>query len=413
MNPRKIVLTAVAALVLPATAAATNTVLSGVFDGSEQETAPLPGTCLGAGPLTYKRVNNFQVSASGSYIVSDAFNFNGVDVTANVYSGNFNPNAPQNNLLTPDGVDLADLVNLSSGTNYVLVVQHWCQNREGDWAVTFSGPGSVNSGAAVQTPNFTEGEFAEEDPTTVSDCGESQYRQSGPIRVSTTGTYYYTDISINYEVDMCLQVYTAPFDPNSPNANQVGNAMDDFGTIELQANRDYYFVAQPLAGPQVGEYFYVFAPPAPFRITHAMAGGWYDPATNGQGFLMDVFDKANSMFVAWFTYDLERPDGNVEAMIGDPGHRWLTAQGPIEGDTGDLEITWTSGGVFDSPSPAPGPGVQDGTMTVEFFDCLTGEVTYDLGTANVSGVVPIQRLANDAADLCASLSSGPGRPGPL
>jgi len=37
-------------------------------------------------------------------------------------------------------------------TNYVLVVQHWCFNREGAWAVTFSGPGSVNSTSAVTVP---------------------------------------------------------------------------------------------------------------------------------------------------------------------------------------------------------------------------------------------------------------------
>jgi len=57
--------------------------------------------------------------------------------------------------------------------------------------------------------------------------------------------------------------------------------------------------------------------------------------------------------------------------------------------------------------------VQDGTLTVEFFDCLSGQVTYDLGSVNVSGQLPIQRLANDAAELCENLISGPGQPGPL
>jgi len=32
--------------------------------------------------------------------------------------------------------------------------------------------------------------------------------------------------------------------------------------------------------------------------------------------------------MAWFTHDTERPDTGVEAILGEPGHRWLTAQGP-------------------------------------------------------------------------------------
>jgi hypothetical protein len=401
-----------AAFVLPGTATATNTVLSGVFDGSEQSTAALPGTCPDAPVLKYQRENNVQVTTSGGYVVADGYNVYGADVTALIYSGNFNPNAPQNNLLTPDGIDFAEFVNLNSGTNYVLVVQHWCQDTEGAWAVTFSGPGSVTSGATVSPPGFTDGSFEDDDPTTASECGESQYQVAGPIQVARTGTYYYTDMSFYFDVDMCLQVYSAPFNAGSPNANRVGTYMDDFGTVELQAGQDYYLVAQPLTGSQTGEYFYLFAPPAPFRITHAMAGSWYDPPTSGQGFFIDVFDNLNDMFLAWFTYDLERPAPAVTAMIGDPGHRWMTAYGPFEGGTAELDITWTSGMVFDSPNPPPA-NEQDGTITVEFFDCLSGQVSYDLGAANVTGQFPIRRLANDALAQCENLLAAPGQPGPL
>jgi hypothetical protein len=291
-------------------------------------------------------------------------------------------------------------------------VQHWCDNREGTWAVTFSGPGSVNSVKAVDSPNLAEGSFSGSDPTANTDCGNSQYRQVGPVQVSRSGPYYYSDISIHFAVDMCLQLYSAPFNAASPNANRVGGALDDGGVVELQAGQNYYFVTQPLDFPQNGEFFYVFAPEAAFNITHAMAGAWYEPATAGQGLLMDVFDDGNSMFLAWFTYDLARPAPSVPAMIGDPGHRWLTAQGPFSGDTAELDITWTSGMVFDSGTPAF-EQMQDGTMTVQFFDCYTGEVAYDLGSAGEQGVVPIQRLANDAVALCEALTQGPGQPGPL
>jgi hypothetical protein len=262
------ILGALAVTWLPGTLWATNTVLSGIFDGSETRIAPLPGTCSGAPSLGYRSVSGVQVSASGSYSVVDAFNNLGVDVTALLYSGSFNPNAPQSNLLTPGGIDEWAEIGLSSGTNYVLVVQHWCFNREGAWAVTFSGPGSVNSASAVSIPALTQGSFSGADPIADTDCGDSQYRQTGPVQVTRSGAYYYRDISYYHAVDMCLQVYTAPFNPANPNANRVGDDMDDLGAVELQAGEDYYFVAQPSV-ERTGEHF-VFAPPA--LLDHARDG---------------------------------------------------------------------------------------------------------------------------------------------
>jgi hypothetical protein len=390
---------------------ASNSVLSGIFDGSESRIAKLPGTCDGPGELGYQEIRPVRVSASGTYTVVDAFNFNGVDVSAVIYEGSFNPNSPQNNIVTPDGIDVAEDVALNAGTTYVLVVQHWCEQREGAWSVTFSGPGAVTSDKVVSVPSMTEGTFSDGGPVTESDCGSSQYQESGPVRVSNSGTYYYTDISISFAVDMCLQIFSAPFNPNNPGANRVA-IIDDFGTVELQSGKDYYFVTQPLNEAEAGEFFYVFAPPAPFRISSAMSGGWFYPPTSGQGFLMDVFDSSNQLFLAWFTYDLQRPDSSVTAMIGDPGHRWMTALGPFDGNSAELKIYWNSGMIFDSANP-PTEQTQDGAMTVEFSDCATGSVTYDLGSSGASGEVPIQRLANDAVPMCESLTKGPGQPGPL
>ena len=65
---------AIAVACLPGTLWAANTVLSGVFDGSEARIAPLPGTCPGAGALGYRAISNVQVTASGSYTLVDAFN---------------------------------------------------------------------------------------------------------------------------------------------------------------------------------------------------------------------------------------------------------------------------------------------------------------------------------------------------
>ncbi len=139
-------------LLLPAGAFAANSVLSGSFDGSEPKTAPLPGTCGGTDPLGYLQAGSFQVAVSGLYTVQDAYNIIGVDVSALIYAGSFDVNAPLSNLVTPNGVDVADEVNLNAGTNYILVAQQWCTNpervwvnRQGAWAVALSGPGEVTS----------------------------------------------------------------------------------------------------------------------------------------------------------------------------------------------------------------------------------------------------------------------------
>jgi len=405
-------------MMTPAVALAAHSVLSGAFDGSEMKTAPLPGTCGGTEPLGYLQAGSFKVTVSGLYTLSEAYNVIGVDVSALVYSGSFNVNAPLINLVTPDGVDIVADVYLNAGTNYILVVQHWCTNpervwvnREGTWAVALSGPGTVTSDLTVSVPEMTHGNFSASDPIADTSCGISQYQQSGPVRVSTSGTYYYADLSLNYAVDMCLQIFTAPFNPDNPGANRVFEE-DDYGSVELEAGKDYYFVAQPLEFEAEGEFFYMFAPPAPFGITFAMAGSWYFPDTTGQGFLIDIFDTANLMFLAWFTYDLERPSSGATALIGDPGHRWLTAVGPFRGSTANLDINWSSGMIFDSEAP-PVTTSPDGTMTVEFFNCYSGMVSYDLGSGGRTGNVPIERITNDAVPFCESVSRGPAAPGPL
>ena len=52
-------------------------------------------------------------------------------------------------------------------------------------------------------------------------------------------------------------------------------------------------------------------------------------------------------------------------------------------------------------------------MTVEFDNCFTGTVSYDLGESGRTGTVPIQRIVNDAVPLCETLTEGPAMPGPI
>jgi hypothetical protein len=148
--------------------------------------------------------------------------------------------------------------------------------------------------------------------------------------------------------------------------------------------------------------------PVPFQINAGLNDAWYSPATNGQGFLVTVFPDIGQMFLAWFTFDTERPPEDVTAMLGDPGHRWLTAQGPFNGDTANLTLFVTRGGVFDSATPAASTDLAgDGTLTLEFADCTDGLVTYSITSLGISGEIPIQRISATNVPLCESLNSPP------
>jgi probable HAF family extracellular repeat protein len=143
-----------------------------------------------------------------------------------------------------------------------------------------------------------------------------------------------------------------------------------------------------------------------FEINAGLNDAWYNPATNGQGLLFTVFPTIQQMFVAWFTFDAERPPGDITASIGEPGHRWLTAQGPYSADTATLTIYMTEGGVFDSADPvASTDPAGDGTLTIEFADCSNAIATYEITSASLSGTIPLERIANDNVTLCETLAS--------
>lgn len=140
-----------------------------------------------------------------------------------------------------------------------------------------------------------------------------------------------------------------------------------------------------------------------FPITAGMNDAWFDMETNGQGFYIVVYPDLQIMSVAWFTFDTERPDESVIALLGGAGQRWLTAQGGIMGNRAELTIYSTEGGVFDSGDPAPASR-EYGTLVVEFTDCTTGTVTYDIPSLSLQGVIPIQRVALDNVALCQQLT---------
>ena len=140
------------------------------------------------------------------------------------------------------------------------------------------------------------------------------------------------------------------------------------------------------------------------KINIAMTDSWFNPATNGQGFFITVFPVTGQLFLAWLTYDTERPPEDVTANLGEPGHRWLTAQGPFEGNRAELAVYLTQGGVFDSAEP-PATTDQDGygSITVEFQNCNAGRLSYDIPSLGLMGDIPITRIVTDNVPLCEEL----------
>jgi len=138
-----------------------------------------------------------------------------------------------------------------------------------------------------------------------------------------------------------------------------------------------------------------------FGITTDFNDAWYNPVTDGQGFMISVLPNQKQLFLAWFTYDVERPPEDVSAMLGEPGHRWLTAQGPYEGDTANLTIYVTSGGVFDSAIPEASTDADgDGTIKLQFADCESGLIDYEITSLGLKGTIPIERVAPDNISSC-------------
>lgn len=141
----------------------------------------------------------------------------------------------------------------------------------------------------------------------------------------------------------------------------------------------------------------------PFQMNPGLNDAWFNPDTDGQGFFITVFPDLGFVLLAWFTYDTELPPQDASANLGDPGHRWLTAVGPIDGNRAVLEIEIASGGLFDQAAEVD--RVIDGTITLIFDDCSSGTVEYDIASIDRQGSVPIKRVAVDNAALCEALAN--------
>lgn len=141
-----------------------------------------------------------------------------------------------------------------------------------------------------------------------------------------------------------------------------------------------------------------------FEINPGLNDAWFNPATSGQGFFLGVFPNSSTLFLSWFTYDVDQPDPGATAEFGAPGQRWITAQGTYSGDRVTLNASLTSGGAFDSGDPAPVRDNDYGTIELVFAGCNEAQLTYNFPGPGLSGTIPIRRVVMDNVALCEALA---------
>ena len=114
-------------------------------------------------------------------------------------------------------------------------------------------------------------------------------------------------------------------------------------------------------------------------IDYDITGSWNNPATDGQGFSLEVVPDLDVMVAYWYTYNL---DGSAQM--------WLAGSGAIDGDVAQVPLQELTGGKFVDPM-AP-TRIDWGTVTVRFFSESSGEAIYDSPADGVNGVIPLQRI---------------------
>ncbi len=128
--------------------------------------------------------------------------------------------------------------------------------------------------------------------------------------------------------------------------------------------------------------------PPDFAINEGLSGGWFNPATPGQGLFVDVIAQRDVIFLGWFNYGADGPTGRPEDE-----HAWITAEGNLEpgAGTATLDALLTTGGRFDDPTPTTTRRI--GQVDVTFSDCDHGSLRYAFDDGR-SGEFPLQRIAS-------------------
>jgi len=150
----------------------------------------------------------------------------------------------------------------------------------------------------------------------------------------------------------------------------------------------------------------VSAPPpatGPDLNQHGLTGSWFEPATNGQGFEIEVFPDlvapgTGSVQLSWFTFDTVA--GGLDRQ------RWYTLSGSVVSGQPNAALTifQNTGGNFNAPPMTNGVAV--GTAMLSFDTCSSGQLSYTFTDGSGrTGTIPLTRIAPNVT--CSTTSARP------
>ena len=162
-------------------------------------------------------------------------------------------------------------------------------------------------------------------------------------------------------------------------------------------------VAPNLATNFAGQQASVSAPPALDLNQHGLTGSWFEPATDGQGFEIEVFPDlvaagTGSVQLSWFTFDT--------VVGGAERQRWYTLSGNVVSGqpNASLTIFQNTGGNFNALPITKGGSV--GTATLSFDTCASGQLTYSFTDGSGrTGSIPLTRISQNVT--CSTTTAHP------
>lgn len=142
-----------------------------------------------------------------------------------------------------------------------------------------------------------------------------------------------------------------------------------------------------------------------FFINAGLNDAWVNAAASFQGLFFTVFPDIGLFFLSWFTFDSVVPSPPDTATFGAHDHRWVTASGFYSGNSVELNVELTTGGIFNASDPLATQDTAYGTMTIVFNHCDEAIVTYNFPSLGISGEMVLKRAAPDNIPLCEALNA--------
>jgi hypothetical protein len=198
---------------------------------------------------------------------------------------------------------------------------------------------------------------------------------------------------IKFDTTFVLENYdstaTGVFDFNLPFGLQFDN---------LFATNNLAFIDVPLYSPDAQTYPDAFQE---IPISGYVSTNWYDPSADGEGIVLQVYERSNDpdnlvIAFSWSTYDSN----------GIP--YWLGGQVDIPRGTktANVPMFYRTGGGFAGNNGAADPPISWGTSTISFPTCNTMALIYEAnpglpaGVPSGNGVRTWTRIANVNGLIC-------------